>query len=267
MKKMTFKIRKIILTVTSGLCSGVLKLNIDWPDFINKIDFIIDHLLLKELIYDISIGVFTSMILIWFVDELSDKIIKEKQKKYEYETIARINSLIQLYISQYEKALYLLVTPVSIRNTGTIKIPETITIKSIVDLYKPTFSVDAGLTETTIASFFRVEKEVFEEFKSLTKHYIFEYYPGFLNPIDEFLKIFIAFEYRETILNATNTGNEKILNMINSELITVDDDFKNSLEDNGNNNNILYPYIALSKLLTDEYNVLLKYEKNIQNFF
>lgn len=67
MKKRDFFILKILITVVSFIVLVVAKSNIDWSNLQNTY---IDFSLVKEIVYDLAVGVFSAMILVWFIDEI-----------------------------------------------------------------------------------------------------------------------------------------------------------------------------------------------------
>lgn len=58
--------------------------------------------LFKEVCYDLSVGVLSAMILIWFIDEINEHIQDYKSKNKELDEIRRSGILLQLYIERYE---------------------------------------------------------------------------------------------------------------------------------------------------------------------
>ena len=66
-KKSKFFWLKIAITIISFGGAVLFKSTIDWTNIQNNY---IDLSLLKEIAYDLSIGVFSAMILVWFIDEI-----------------------------------------------------------------------------------------------------------------------------------------------------------------------------------------------------
>lgn len=71
MKKRGFFILKILITVVSFVIVVIAKSNIDWSNLQNNY---VDLSLVKEIVYDLAVGVFSAMILVWFIDEISNHI-------------------------------------------------------------------------------------------------------------------------------------------------------------------------------------------------
>ncbi len=268
MKEKIFLIFKVVLTVVSGSLSLLLKSSIDWPDFINCIDTVINHISLKEYIYDISIGVFSSMILVCFIDEISKKISEKNEKKREYKNILNTKLVLDKYIYKYEKAFYSVVTPINQRNISVAQIPEKIHLKNMKDLYKPSYIVTSGLTDSAIQSFFQIEEELRNELKDIVKQNSFEYYPQFIDCFTNFIEVSIKFHCREFILDAPNRkiGRKNMATIISKRLENFPECCKNSFFHNsGNDNNILFPYISLSEMMMEEYKIISNYKKLIGN--
>ena len=78
MRKRLFLISKIALTVISLIGIIVFKSNNDWNNFLNNV---VDLTLAREIAYDISIGVFSAMILVWFIDEIGNHIRSSNLEK------------------------------------------------------------------------------------------------------------------------------------------------------------------------------------------
>ena len=71
LKKRGFFILKILITVVSFVIVVIAKSNIDWSNLQNNY---VDLSLVKEIVYDLAVGVFSAMILVWFIDEISNHI-------------------------------------------------------------------------------------------------------------------------------------------------------------------------------------------------
>jgi hypothetical protein len=67
-KEKEVRLKKIKLVITAISIVGIFftRSNINWQNILsNRIDFVI----LKDIVYDLSIGVFSAMVLIWIIDE------------------------------------------------------------------------------------------------------------------------------------------------------------------------------------------------------
>ena len=69
---------KVFLSLFSLSVAIICKSEIDWERISN---LTISISILKEIIYDLSIGVFSAMILIWSIDEITERNNRREQKK------------------------------------------------------------------------------------------------------------------------------------------------------------------------------------------
>lgn len=91
---------KIIITVASLVLIIITKSEID---FTNLVDNQTSLALTKEIIYDLSIGVFSAMILVWGIDEINEKNrIKEEQKRHNV-IYKKIIPVVKAYYDFYVK--------------------------------------------------------------------------------------------------------------------------------------------------------------------
>lgn len=75
---------KIIITAISFIAVILSKSTIDWSNLSNNY---IDSALCKEIAYDLSVGIFSAMVLVWFVDEINEHIQDKANEKTEVEKI------------------------------------------------------------------------------------------------------------------------------------------------------------------------------------
>ncbi len=87
-----------MITIISFVAILISKSTIDWSNIWNNT---IDSLLLKESIYDISVGIFSAMVLVWFIDEINERIKIKQTKQAENETILRFDKINQKYIVKH----------------------------------------------------------------------------------------------------------------------------------------------------------------------
>ena len=86
MKKRGFFILKILITVVSFVIVVIAKSNIDWSNLQNNY---VDLSLAKEIVYDLAVGVFSAMILVWFIDEISNHIQERQSQEKEKAAVCR----------------------------------------------------------------------------------------------------------------------------------------------------------------------------------
>ena len=70
--------RKVLITVVSFIVAFISKSNINWME-LDKNCW--DKVLLNEITYDLAMGVFSAMILIWCVDVISEYLEKRIAQK------------------------------------------------------------------------------------------------------------------------------------------------------------------------------------------
>lgn len=97
MNRKKFFCLKIIITVISFIVVILSKSIIDWSNWSNNY---IDLALFKEIVYDLSVGVFSAMILVWFIDEINEHIQEKISQAKEIAEITRASKLLQLYIER-----------------------------------------------------------------------------------------------------------------------------------------------------------------------
>lgn len=88
-----------MITVISFIVVIIAKSNIDWSNLQNNY---IDYSLVKEMVYDLAVGVFSAMILVWFIDEISNHI-QERQSREKDKAI----------IKRFDKVSWILPRPVA----------------------------------------------------------------------------------------------------------------------------------------------------------
>lgn len=103
MKKKGFTRLKIGITIVSLIVAIITKSDIDWSNLLNNC---FELSLAKELIYDLSVGVFSAMILVWFIDEIGNRIQERQSQEKEKATIRRFDKVLQQYIEQYITMFY-----------------------------------------------------------------------------------------------------------------------------------------------------------------
>ena len=79
------------------------KSRINWHSLL---DNHFDRILIKDIIYDLSVGIFSAMILVWFIDEINERVRDAEKRNREIEQIRRLNSLLQIYIGKYRLSFY-----------------------------------------------------------------------------------------------------------------------------------------------------------------
>lgn len=263
-RKKKFFLWKISLTILSFLLAILMKSQINWYNLSNNC---FDSTLAKEIIYDISLGIFSSMILIWFIDELNEHIQDKKNRNKEIEDIKRSNRLLQLYIQRYKLFFYCLTTPISKRNFNKVEIHSNFKLKDMQDLYEITLLLNEGILNSSIESFIKAESELKEEMKTIIKSIDFSYYPNIQEHLIKFVEISLKYNQKEAWLKAkiTPMGEGTLSDTVSSALKEkADEKYKEFQNGKNLSNSMLLSYFALFEMLKEEYRVLLKYENEIK---
>ena len=189
-RKKVFSIWKVILTIGSLFLIILSKSNIIWMDFLKKH---LDYLFGNDVVYDLSMGIFSGMILVWFIDEINERLQDKKEREKESEKIIRFNRVTQLYIERYKLFYYCVSTPIKNRDFKNMKLSNNFKLKDMRDLHKTTTLVSEGFDDTSIRSFLLAEGELKSEIQSLIKEVDFYYFPQIRECLTEFVEISLRY--------------------------------------------------------------------------
>ena len=263
MKNRGFTVYKLLVTIASFVGVIIFKSNINWTELSKNH---IDVTLVKEIAYDISISIFTAMIIIWFVDVVSNYIEERISEKKELQAISRIHSVLSQYILRYYSLFYIVVTPLSERNENC-DIPASFTMKQMHDLYKSTFSAKNGLSDSAVCLFLQAELELRMQISSLLLSNELNKNISLKDIFVEFLEESLKFDCRPAINDAPKRriNNEKLSEHISNLLIEGDgDQYRLKLQqDDSQRSHVLYPYVMLHDLMENELRILAKYQEVI----
>lgn len=259
MRKKTFMILKILIALISFLGTFLCKFNVchillDWAD----------------ILFNICVGVFSSMVLVFFIDEISRRIQESKLRQDELEYIKRFNKIVELYIDQYTEMYYCVSTPLKNRTFEKVCMPENFTIKDMRDLHGKTLLVDNGFFNSSIDGFLKIELMLRNEFISLIERYSFDYYPQFVKIFTSFVRTSITYDCRDALNDSWHMikNDEKYRENINYLFENCADELYSKLK-NGNKvyGNIIHPYIFLFEMMKIERQFILDYNKEIEKVF
>lgn len=268
-----FTALKIIITVISLICALLFKSDIDWANLSNNY---INMTLVKEILYDLSIGIFSAMVLVWFIDEIGSRIQERKSREKELNIIARFNKVILLYINQYIDLFYCTVTPLENRDPENVKLTVDFTLKDMRDLYYPSARLNEKLYGASVEAFLRVEHELREKFMHIIESHDFEHYPEISGTLLRFVEFSLTFDSRVAILDAYNktlkseSDNEgqdiKMTTYIHDWLEKEADQYfqKNLDKTNVIVNPLHFPYISLYQMMRHERECILQYLDEIK---
>lgn len=271
-KKLKFFWLKIAITIFSFLGAVLFKSNIDWSNVQNNH---VNLSLLKEIVYDLSIGVFSAMILVWFIDEISQHIQARQAKEKECAIIKRFDRVLQQYIDRYVTMFYCVVTPLEERlkqvndpnSSIDIKMPEIFCLKDMRDLYQSSFLLRDGISDSSISAFLDIEFLLRNEFIHLVENNDFEYYPSFSDIFLRFVNVSLKYDCRGNILDAPRrkVGEKPMVTFISECLENNADDFyKRVLAGGDIGGNIMSPYILLYEMMKQERKIILQYQEEIK---
>ncbi len=265
MGKKGFFVLKISITVISFIVIIIAKSNIDWFELRNNH---IDLFLIKEIVYDLAVGIFSAMILVWFIDEISNHIRERQSQKKEEAAVRRFDKVIQKYLERYIIMFYCVVTPIQDRDftQTTIVIPENFTIKDMRDLHKPTLLMINGSYDSAVKCFLEIELALRQEFIHLVEQHDFNYYSNFIDIFLDFIQVSLKYDCRSSILEAEYSNkNNSARNIIHDLLEKSGDDFyqKYLLGEEGSGN-IMHPYVYLYNLMKSERSLILQYQEEIK---
>lgn len=264
LKKRGFFILKILITVVSFIVLVVAKSNIDWSNLQNTY---IDFSLVKEIVYDLAVGVFSAMILVWFIDEISNRIQEHQSQEKEKASIKRFDKVLQRYIDQYITLFYCVATPLQDRKFDNVEMPEQFTLKDMCDLHQTSTLIQEKFSSGSVEPFLQIELDLRKEFISLVERNEFEYYPQFADIFLSYIQISLHYDSRSAILDAPNRtiGNKKLTDFIHDLLENNADDYYQKML-NGENisANLAHPYIFLYEMMKEERKLILQYQDEIK---
>lgn len=263
LSKKSFFIFKVLITIISFVAILISKSTIDWSNIWNNT---IDSLLLKESIYDISVGIFSAMVLVWFIDEINERIKIKQTKQAENETILRFDKINQKYIDRYKALFYCTVTPISDRTKPADLMPSQILLKDMKDLYKTTLLIIQDSSESSVSSFFQIEEALRQQFIRQIEKNDFVYNTKIYNLLSKYIEISIGYDCRSAIMKIPQKtiGNEPAITAIEKMLEKNADEYFGDLQKGkSNHSNLMYPYIILRQMMLEERDVILQYEEEI----
>lgn len=253
-RRTIFFIWKFILTIGSLLFIIFITTSKSWND----------------IVYDLSICIFSAMILVWFIDEINKHLQDKKNKRDEIEKIKRSYRLLQIYIMQYNIYFYCLITPIAQRHLDKSTVIKTdFLLQDMQDLYKPTILNSDDPFSSSIECFIKAESNLINEMKAVVKEIDFVYYPDIQECLLNFIEVSLTYNnFKKGWINAKNIrfGKETDADFISKMLKDVADDwykkFKN--EEKTYQSNVILNYFALYEMLKEEQKILFKYKQEIE---
>ncbi|WP_419748567.1 hypothetical protein ACNULB_01500 [Clostridium perfringens] len=260
-----FRIWKIIITIISF--SGIIffKFNIDFSNLSNSYW---DINLLKDVLYDLCIGIFSALVLVWIIDDINNNIQKEREKEKELAEIKRIDRVLQLYIEHYELLYYCVVTPIEKRDFSKVSMPADFKLSDMKDLYKISLLANESIIGSAIESFLDIELQLRNKVESILEKINFEYYSEISDILSEFLEASLKCNSRDNVLQAKNinVGDKPYINYI-EELLknSADQIYTNIINGAQYSGGAYHPYINIYEMMKAEREIILKYKNMIRN--
>ena len=256
---------KVGITAVSLILVVLIKSEIDWNNWFNNY---IDWELCKDIIFELSAGVFSAMILIWFIDEINERIQDKDNKYEEIQKIQRADRILQKYIERYELFFYCVVTPIEERVFENIEMPANFLFKDMKGLYQITTLISEGTFASSIECFSAAETQLREEIKLTLRDIDFTYFPDIRESLLQFVEISLKYDQKNAWLDAKKAvAGNKTLADVASELLEKDaDEWYEQIETGKEEHphSMIHPYIALYKMLKEERCVILKYKEQIK---
>lgn len=259
-----FRTWKISITIISVLGIIFFKSNIDWNNLYNNY---LDIILLKEILYDLCIGIFSALILVWIIDDINNNIQEKRAKERELVEIKRVNRVLQQYIERYEILYYCVVTPIKNRDFSNVSMPEDFKLSDMKDLHKTSLLANEPIMGSAIESFIDIEDQLRNRIDSILEKVNFEYYSEIRDILLEFLEASLKCNSRNNILQAKNinAGDEpyikSIYDLLENNADKFYDDIKNGKQFSGG---AYHPYITMYEMMKAERKIIIKYEKEIK---
>lgn len=264
MREKDFFRLKIGLTLGSLLVAIITKSNIDWNNLKNNY---IDPMLAKEMFYDLTIGVFSAMVLVWFIDEINERISKRKSREKEKAEIKRLDKVLKCYIDQYITFFYCVATPLESRNFRAVAMPKNFTLKDMRDLHQTSFLINQKITRGSVDSFLQIELDLRREIISIIERYDFNYYPKFIDIFLNFVQTSLEYDCRSAILDPAllNLGNKSWEDTVRELLDNKADEYYNRIKQGEELcRNIVHPYMLLYDMMNTERNLIEEYQEEIK---
>lgn len=230
-----------------------------------KYDSLLNCTLVKEILYDLNIGIFSAMVLIWFIDEINKQIEERKNRHKEAEEILRADRLLRIYMRKYRKFFYCLTTPVYKRNFEKIRIIRNFSLSDMRDMFKPTGLIEEGAYDSSIESFVYAEHELKTQMEVIIKSIDFLYYPKVQEELMRFIEASLKYNRRKIWLRETEIAAGTMANDITCTLYGNPDKLYR-LYKNGNmprEKDLIY-FFMLFEMLRSQDGILRNYAKAIK---
>lgn len=252
MKQIHFKILKYLIAIISIFTAIYFK----------STDFLggnINEKLASEFLYDLSVNIFASMILVFFIDEVRAQIDnKNRTINTKTKIINFINST-EILLQKYTRYFYFVTTPIEKRDYKSIFILKEIYIFDLCDLHSPSLLVTDSYSKSSISYFFEVEKELLQTFENALLNLDFQDFKKLESILINFISLYNKVNIRDVITeNEKNSfEKDKMSTYIKRLIMEHGEEFYSKYKVGEYSlSNIFTPYIALYQLLNDEKEII-----------
>lgn len=221
-------------------------------------------------IHNFLMGIFTGLVILiftaCFIQYLFNIQDKKDRKQKEKEHIMRFNRILNIYITEYKKAISQLVEPYN--QSLEIDFPEDFDFSSLKNMYNICLDFRASFGKATIIDmFFQKENNLENKIIETLERINFDYYTDIYEVLIDFINYSEGLNTRHYIANAhTVKANNKTIKDIAIELIK---EYNGNIEEDWRNkkyySHVLTPYILLYFMIKNEIDILKKYEELINN--
>lgn len=231
----------------------------------------------QSILISISINIFTSLLVLTFVDRILDsqrkKEDEQKKKSDEKEKILRYHKTIEHDLQAYIVEFNQLTTPYSKRKDNGDKLPfqtegfnADFVIQDLSDFNMIDLSVYSSYSIPVLEALSKFQSNVFDSFTSMLKNIDFEYYKGIEDSVNAVvrLKSFpTGIENLCMIINQARRGKDAFLKSLQKMISTYSGDPHVDLKEGKYNGNLFLNVLLLFSLLLQVRNVINKYIMNI----
>ncbi len=260
-KKRIYLYAKIVFFVFSLVVAIWAKSDINWD---NLSSIYIDCERVKDILFNVSIGVFSSMLLVFFIDDKANKLKKQEDDMLKELLTTQRTEILKQYINRYFETFYYVVTPASERMTTKSDFFDSsdFSFQQMRDLYQPSMLFG---WQSAIDAFFDAELAL--------KHQIIRYLQtaesnseitcilnNFVNESNNYIsRAFVQTEIHELALDEKD-----VISYISGEIANgIPEDLYKRMKNGLEVNNLLYPFVQLREMMLSEKKYLLELSKII----
>ena len=201
-----------------------------------------------------------------FVQYFIDKQDEKREKAEEVALIKRYHRVMSVLIKRYLMYRYCVITPIDQRQKGNpYVISCDFSLLDMKDLYQPSTYICEGLGEPSIFLFYKAEKNLRKYMIDMIENINFKYNEELYQIILSFIENSINWNMRGAILGNVDmcgTGENSYSSIVEG-LMNTEENWIERWEEGTLTGNIMFPYVTLYKLIKTEMELLLQYDKYI----